>query len=234
MRRSRGGFSKETLAIIPRPRGGPAGGNMITALIFFVTILSTLVVYFGVNQVIKLKGKELWWVVVPGLLSYAVLLVWQPENLWFSNIGVLTAAVLAGSLIGRQLGNSTSLIVFSITAALVDIFSFSGGLTKKIIDSYEQGQNLLLRFLTISIPLKGKIVPLVGLGDLLIMGAIFYVLLKLKYPGWQCLLVPLAGLLLAVVVGLITGGVFGLPFIAAAVIAFLVYKTHKAGGARSQ
>jgi hypothetical protein len=131
-------------------------------------------------------------------------------------------AVMGGSLIGFLLKSQSSVIAFAITASIVDVLSFSGGLTNKIIANFYESKSLLLQFLAISIPLKGKTAPIVGIGDLLIMAALFYALLKLKYPGWQCFVVLLSSLLLALALGLFTKGIFGIPFICGAGVIYLL------------
>ena len=84
-----------------------------------------------------------------------------------------------------------------------------------------------MRFLTISVPVQGNIVPVVGIGDLFILGGIYFSLKKLNYSDWESILVPMSGLLLALIVGLLFGGVFAIPFIALTVTLYIVYKKRR-------
>ena len=130
-------------------------------------------------------------------------------------------AVLAASAIGRALTSSPALIAFCITAGLVDFFSFTGGLTARIIADYKQGHNLWLQYLSITARLSGQIVPIIGIGDLIILGSVYFALSQLEYNGWLSFLFPLGGLLIALGVGLLKGGVYAIPFIACATILYI-------------
>ncbi len=134
---------------------------------------------------------------------------------------MLTALLLACA-IGRALTSSPALIAFCITAGIVDFLSFSRGLTAKIISGYGKGHDLLLQYLSIAAPFSNRIVPLVGIGDLVILGCIYFALHKLGRSGWLPFLFPLGGLLVALGVGLVIGGVFALPFIGGATIIYLL------------
>jgi len=197
---------------------------MAIGLIFVTTIVSVIVVFVGVMLTLNLKRRILLSVTILVILSYVALLILQPDNFLLSDILVLITSVMAGSLLGTTIINEASVITFSVTVAIVDFFSFSGGPTAKIISSYQGGKSLLLQYLAISIPLGSKIVPIVGIGDLLIMGAIFYSLKRLNYSSKECLLVPNIGLLMALVIGLIVEGIYALPFVAAMVITYLIYR----------
>jgi hypothetical protein len=106
----------------------------------------------------------------------------------------------------------------------VDVFSFSGGLTAKIIADYQQGRNLLLQYLSLVAPLPDRITPIVGIGDLIILGSIYYAFPKIGLHGAGAFLFPLGGLLIALGVGLLIGGIYALPFIGGATILYLVIK----------
>lgn len=74
----------------------------------------------------------------------------------------------------------------------------------------------LLRFLALSIPIDGRVTPLVGVGDLLVLGALFVGLLHIHGQAWRAAAVLVVGLFVAIAVGLYVGGVAGLPFLGAA------------------
>jgi len=197
---------------------------MTIAVIFIVTVISVLIVFIGIRLISKLKKGILLGVTLPVILVYVGLLIIQPDNLLISNALVLITSIMVGSLLGMLISNEASVIVFSVTAAIVDLVSFSGGITAKIISNYQSGGSLLLHYLSISIPVGSKIIPIVGIGDFIIVGAIFYSLKRLNYTNTECFLVPTIGLLIALVVGLIVGGIYAVPFIATAVIVFFIYR----------
>ncbi len=203
-------------------------------IIFVVLTAAALLIFLGVKITLKFRQIFLLGVTIPVASFYVLLAVlWQPDNLFLSNSIVLITAVLAGSSLGLLLSSEPSVISFSIAAAAVDIFSFSGGVTKNIITSYQSGESLLLRFLTISVPVQGNIVPVVGIGDLFILGGIYFSLKKLNYSDWESILVPLSGLLLALIIGLLIGGVFSIPFIALTVTIYVVYRRRRNRGRNS-
>ena len=195
---------------------------MQSVLIYVTVILVAGCLFAGTKLTRRLPRIWLWSMLSLALIVYAVLLLTQVEAWLISDIAVLLVAILGAAAIGTTLSTSSALIVFCIAAGLVDFFSFSGGLTAKIIADYETGQNLLLQYLSISVPLPGRITPLIGIGDLIILGSVYYALQGLGHNGWRAYLVPLGGLLIALGVGLRIGGVYAIPFIGAATIIFLV------------
>ena len=88
---------------------------------------------------------------------------------------------------------------------------------------------MLVTYLTVSIPLAGRTVPVLGIGDLLFLAAYFAALRRSGYWALVAFAVPVAGLLVALGVGLAVGGVFGIPFMAAAVVAW-VWRTGRRAG----
>jgi hypothetical protein len=187
-------------------------------------ILSAFVIFIVVRFMNRFSTKMQLGLTVPIVLGHIVVLIWKPHLILLSNFAVLLAAASLGNLIGIILKTESSLITFMITASLVDILSFSGGLTRRIISDYVQNKNMLLQFLCFSLPVKGRIIPVVGIGDLVIMAAVFRALLTFQVPDWQNFLVPVTGLIAALFVGLAVGGVYALPFICAAVVLFLLYR----------
>jgi hypothetical protein len=155
------------------------------------------------------------------LVAYAAVLIAQPPSLLASNLAVLLAAVAAGTLIGRSLGQRGAIVAFCITIAVVDLFSFGGGLTRTIIDNYREGSSNLLVYLVVTVRTQGQTIPVVGVGDLLMLSALYLGLRGIGRPGGQVVALLLGSLGVALVVGLIWGGAPALPFLAAAVIGFL-------------
>ena len=201
------------------------------ALIFLTTGCSALMIFLGARVMLTIKRPQRIVLSILVLFLYSALLWFQPDNWFLSDVAVLAVAITIGSLVGISIASRPSrsaLVVFLVTVALVDVISFSGGLTAKIIADYREGSSVLLQFLSVSIPLNLRVMPVVGLGDLVIMGCIYVVLIRLAYPLWESFFAPLFGLLLALIVGLIIGGVYALPFVAGAVIGYVFLRPHRA------
>ena len=199
---------------------------MQIALIYGIVILTSGLLYLGARLGRHLPRIWLWSTLIIALTFYVVLL-WVEVTPWLvSNILVLVISLLAASIISFTLTSSSALIVFCITAGIVDFFSFSGGLSAKIIADYEQGHNLLLQYLCITVPLSDQITPIIGIGDLIIMGSVYFALSRLEYHGWLAFLIHLGGLLAALAVGIWLGGIYALPFIGSTTIIYLLWKAH--------
>ena len=197
---------------------------MQIALINGIIILTSGLLYLGARLGRDLPRRWLWSALVITLTFYVVLL-WREVTPWLvSDILVLVISLITASIISFTLTSSSALIAFCITVGVVDFFSFSGGLSAKIIADYEQGHNLLLQYLCITVPLSDQIVPIIGIGDLIIMGSVYFALSRLEYHGWLAFLFPLGGLLTALAVGIWLGGIYALPFIGSTTIIYLLWK----------
>jgi len=163
---------------------------------------------------------------IPALSLYVLMCVMRPPLWWLSDMLVLSAAVLAASLLARSLSSLPALISFAIAAGIADFVSFTSGVTKKIIAAHAAGSTLL-QYLSISVPLPGvPLAPLAGIADLFILGVLCA---SMHALGWRraSLFVPAAGLLVAAFVGLAVGGICAVPFMSAAVIAYaLLARRH--------
>lgn len=197
---------------------------MRVALIFGIVILVSACLYAGTRLTGRLTRPWLWSALVLALAAYAGLL-WTQVAAWpISDMAVMLVALLAASAIGMSLTSSSALIAFCIAAGIADFFSFSGGLTAKIIADYEQGHGLLLQYLSLAAPLPDRVIPIIGIGDLIILGSVYYALPQIGHHDWPTFLFPLGGLLIALGVGLLTGGIYALPFIGGATIVYLLWK----------
>lgn len=85
----------------------------------------------------------------------------------------------------------------------------------------------MLQYLCLSLPVQGRMVLIVGIGDLLVLAAIYSALRRLGNTGVWAFSAPLAGLLLAVLVGLLAGGTFAIPFIAATTLVYAYYSVRR-------
>ena len=195
--------------------------RMKAIYIFAVSIAASALAYLISRLVSGLTDRKVMVLAVAAVSLYGVFLFLMPENWILINLVVVSVAGIGGSGLGLLLKTRQSLVIFCIVASIVDIYSVAQGPTSAVVEDYKAGTSDLLRYLVISMPVDGSILPLVGIGDFLIISAVYFVLIRLKYDRLQLALVPLLGLLLAIIIGLQIGGIFAIPFIAATTIAYL-------------
>jgi hypothetical protein len=150
------------------------------------------------------------------IAAFGAAMVLRPPVGLASNIAVLGGATGAAMLLSRPLGSRASVLAFLITAALVDLFSFSEGLTRAIVEAYREGRSPVLLYLTLVVRDAGRPIPVVGIGDLVVGGAAAVALLAV---GVRAMLVTAglgASLFAALVIGIWRGGAAAVPFLAGA------------------
>jgi len=192
---------------------------MTNLSIVSIVLASTSLVLVGVSW---LRGKDRKWrrrFAFLSVLPYAAVLSVRPDSLVLSNTGLILASVGLAPLLARSLGSTGALAAFAVTASLVDLLSFGGGLTRRIIQDYSSGTSDLLQFLALTVPLEGRATPLIGVVDLLVAGALFLALVEIHGSRTRAALVLLSALALAVGVGLIVGGAAAVPFVGLAAVA---------------
>jgi hypothetical protein len=157
------------------------------------------------------------------LLTYSTVLVLRPSGWPVMDLAVLTGAAGGVLLLERGLQTPAAVTVFLVVAAVVDILSVSGGVSRMLIERYREGTSDLLLYLTLVVPIRGRAIPIVGIGDLLVGGAAAAALLRLGFRLVAVMGTFAIGLLTALAYGLWRGGAPAVPFIAAAVF-FLVWR----------
>jgi hypothetical protein len=195
-------------------------------LIYGVVVISAFIVQIGVRVLKKIQQKKIFIALALAVLIYCIMISFQVSKWFISDSLLIIISILAGFAIGNSISTISSLIVFCIIAGIVDFVSFTGGLSAKIIEDYSKGQNLILQYLCISIPIDGKIVPLLGIGDLFVLGIILRSLNKIGFESWFVSLIPIAGLLIALFLGLMFHGIYALPIIGGMTILFLLIKNY--------
>lgn len=151
----------------------------------------------------------------------AVLLLLRPNSLGASNLLVLGSAVAGALLLAPTVRSRGALVALAVTASLVDVISFLSGPTRWILDADLSETHGMIRYLAVSVPYGGHVVPAVGIGDLLLFGVFFLGLEERGTPRWLSLTVLTVGLLVALGFGLWLGGAFGIPFMAAGTLILL-------------
>lgn len=148
-------------------------------------------------------------------MGYVLILLRQPDVPWVSNLSVLLAGSCLGFLFGHLLGSSASVIAFLTTAAVVDLLSFSDGLTNQIVEGYRTGSSTILPFLAVFVEISGREYAVVGVSDIAILSAAYLGLQKATESEWEPAVWLLLGLLSAFLVGITFSGAPGIPFLAA-------------------
>jgi len=164
------------------------------------------------------------------LLTYGAAVMLRPSAWPVIDLAVLVGAVGGVLLIEGGLQTPGAVAVFLGVAAVVDLLSFSGGFTHVLIERYRGGSGNLLLYLCLVMPVHGRALPIVGIGDLFVGGAAATALLRLGLRPAAVLGTIAIGLLSALAYGLLRGGAPALPFIAVAVF-FLVWR-HSARPAK--
>ena len=152
------------------------------------------------------------------LAAYAAVLVFRPAAWPVIDLAVLGGAIGGVLLIEPGLQTAPAIVVFVTVAGLLDFISMiSGGLSRTLVEHYQKGTSSLLLYLTLVWPVRGYLVPIVGIGDLFIGGSAAAALLRLKLNPAAVMGAMIGGLLIALAVGLWRGGAPAVPFLAAAV-----------------
>jgi hypothetical protein len=155
------------------------------------------------------------------LFLYVAALLLRPNPWVLIDLSVLLGAVGGVLLIEPGFREPRAVLVFLIVAAVVDLVSMSGGLSRMIVTRYRQGTSDLLLYLTLVIPVRGRVVPIVGFGDLLVGGVAATALIRLGFGSLTVMTTLAAGLVAALAYGLWRGGAPALPFIAVAVLVLM-------------
>lgn len=162
------------------------------------------------------------------LLIYGLAIVLRPWPWPVIDLAVLTGAVGGALLLEGMLQTPGAVGVFLGVAAAVDIFSMSGGLSRRLIDAYREGASDLLLYLALVIPINQRVIPVVGIADLVVSAAAATALIRMGLGTLAVGGAITAGLLGALAFGLWQGGAPALPFIAVAVL-FLVRRRWSKG-----
>jgi hypothetical protein len=188
---------------------------------------SCILLFGGVMIVARLARRALIVLSVPVALGYGLVLWWNTSHWPVNDVAVLALALVVGCIIGAALRSGVAVVAFCAAAAAADLVSFSGGFTRAISDAFRDGKSGILMHLSISFPVAGAVRPIVGIGDLVVATALFVALMRIGYGLWASFAVPLAGMILALGVGLLVGGAPALPFIAAVTGAYVLTRRPK-------
>jgi hypothetical protein len=162
------------------------------------------------------KGARVSWLAA-SLVALGALLAMQPSYGLWMNLVTLAASAAGASWIGPSIRSHGALIAFLAVVAIVDFLSFSGGLTASISETYRRTGEGPLLYLSVSVPLENHLQPIAGVSDFMIGAAVAIAMRQLRFSRLEAIAAPLSGLLGAMVIGIIVGGIYALPFLALSV-----------------
>ncbi len=176
--------------------------SLFSVLAAAVTVggLAVVVSVSRLARAISPSGRRLFTCAL--LITYGAALTLRPPAWPVIDLAVLAGAVGGVLLIEGGLQTPASVAVFLGVAAAVDLLSFSGGFTHILIQRYAAGSGNLLLYLCLVMPVHGRVVPIVGIGDLFVGGAAATALLRLGLRP--------AGVIGTVVIGLLSALAYGL------------------------
>jgi hypothetical protein len=205
--------------------------SLFSLLAAGVTVCGVAAVVWAARVVVRLSRSQRRFLAIACLLGYVTVLVLRP-SVW----PVIDVAVLAGAIAGvlfleRGLLTPGAVMTFLAAGAVADFVSMSGGLSRLLIERHRTGTSDLLLYLTLVAPVGDRVIPIVGIGDLLVGGTAATALLRLGLRPVAVMGAITIGLLSALAYGLWRGGTPALPFIAGAI--FLLVVQHGSRAARA-
>jgi len=193
----------------------------VYSLITLVIVGSCLLEYGGARWIGSFSARKQNRIAIALLGGCALALAIFGVHIALTDCLVLVGALVAGTLLGRQVGSLGALATMLTVAAIADLISTHIGPTRWLADQAQQTRSIpVLQFLAISIQWKKELVPVIGIGDLMFFAAVVSVVRRFGWSETSTFLVPLAGILSALAVGLLTGLTPALPFLAAAVLLY--------------
>ena len=198
--------------------------TQIIILLFAITIGASALYFLLVSSFRRLTLRFSAMLFVLSLVVYGSLFFLRPISVILSDTVMLFSAAGFAVIVSRGIKNTPAIISFSITASIVDILSFTVGPTHYILKTLDHHNATdLLNIMAFSVVINDRICPIVGVGDFLILGVYFVILRQIGANVRTQFLIPTMGLLTALVIGILVGGSFAIPFMAASVIAYLFF-----------
>jgi len=192
---------------------------LFSALAAAVTVAGFATVVWMSRLAGRTPPSQRRWLAFGLVTAYAAELIFRPPGWPVIDLAVLAGAIGGVILFEGGLQTAAAIVVFVTVAGLIDFISMmsGGGLSRALLEHYKAGTNSLLLYLALVWPVRGHIIPIVGISDLFIGGSAAAALMRIKLPPLAVMLTMSAALLIALAVGLWRGGAPALPFLAAAV-----------------
>ncbi len=203
--------------------------STLSILAIIVTLGGLAAVVWAARLVVRLAPARAKLLAVSFILAYGGVLIFQPSPWPVIDLAVLLGAIGGIMLMEGRLSTPGAVVVFLLTAAVVDVLSVSGGLTNTLIENYQNGTSDFIVYLTLVVPIADGFIPIVGISDLFIGGTAAAALLRLEIKPLPVAGALTIGLLCALAYGLWQGGAPALPFIAVPVLLLVWRHDAKSG-----
>jgi len=201
--------------------------SLFSVLAAAITLGGLAIVVSAARLILRFRPRQTNLMAAIFLFVYGAVLVLRPAPWPIIDVAVLAGAAGGALLIQAGLRSPGSVAVFLAVAAAVDLVSMSGGLSRILIEKYRTGASDTLLYLTLVAPIRGRVVPIVGIGDLLVGGAAAVALIRLGLRPLAVMGAISVGLLAALMYGLWRGGAPALPFVAGAVVPLVLWHLSK-------
>jgi hypothetical protein len=138
---------------------------------------------------------------------------------------LLPLSASLGTLLGWWIRERGTLVVALVVAAASDLVSTLApvGFTRQVVEDAARGGRLLT-YMSVSVPLDGDILHVVGFADLVLLAIVILALRNLGVGWLPAFGVPFAGFVMALIAGLMYGGIPGLPFLALSTLLYLHFQ----------
>src|ERR1700690_313233 len=201
------------------------------SLVLLVVSASCLLEYGGIRLLAAFTPAEQNRVAVVSLAACLLVLAFFRLSFAAANWFVLVIALVCGTLLARQIKSAGALAAMLVAAAIADLVSSYTGPTRWLIEhATHTGNRTALQFLAMSIPFQGRVAGIIGVVDLMFFAVCVTVARRLRWPEFAAVLAPLAGLLLALGIGLRFGPTPALPFLAGTVLLYVYGTTARNTG----
>ena len=192
------------------------------SLLTLVVVGSCAAEYLGVRVVDSLPARRQKCLAAVSLVVCGWALAAFRNEVVVTDCSVLLAALIAGTLLSRQIGSVGALATMLIVAAIADLISSYAGPSRWLVDWAQHAHGVTaLQFLAVSLRMRQKLVPVIGVADLMFFTACVSVMRRLGWPELWTLIVPLGGLVSGLYTGLFVGFTPALPFLATAVLLYV-------------
>jgi hypothetical protein len=163
------------------------GHFMHLAFIYLLLVLvvagSCLLQYCGARWLASLAISKQNRVAIVSLALCALVLAIFRANMVATNCCVLTVALFAGTLLSRQIRSAGALATLLAAGAIADLISTQVGPSRWLASQAQHASGLaLIQFLAVSIQLKGKLVPVIGVSDLMFFTVCVSAVRSLGWP----------------------------------------------------
>jgi hypothetical protein len=200
---------------------------LIDSVLILVVAGSCAVEYGGARALGRLPASKQNWIFLALGAECVPMAMLIRGSLWATDCLVLAAALCAGVLVSRLVRSAGALVAFLVAGATADIVSTYAGPTHWLVAQVEHsGGSAAIQFLAMCIRVRGQLIPVIGVSDLLFFAFCVTVMRRLGWPEAPVLLVPLAAYLLALGAGLAIRFTPAIPWLAVAVILY-AYATHR-------